>query len=982
MKTLIDLYQSHQGKVSDKWSSYLSQYHHMFAPIRSDVKHMLEIGIQNGGSLEIWSKYFPSVQKLIGCDINPDCSRLTYEDPRIAVVVGDANTDGTYRKVLEQAAEFDLIIDDGSHTSSDIVRSFARYFPHLKQGGMFVAEDLHCSYWAEYEGGLYDPFSSIAFFKRLADVVNHEHWGTDADRAKVLRGFYAEYGFELAEEVLAEIHSVIFVNSVCLVTKRLADQNSLGERFIAGESEVVVEGIAATDGSRLSAIPQRGNVWSVLSNPPDEMWIEQQQKISELEASIGEMVADLDQLRLAKAELEQSKAELELSKTDLERNKASLEQNVAELVRVQNEIVSSSSWRLTHPLRTAVTQARRFGRVGARALKIAQRDGLKRTANRALEVYKGEGLQGIQSRLAPVTASAQQSLEGYTKWIAEFDTLSSEQVNLLKARVASFNATPLISIVMPTYNPNPDWLAEAIESVLAQIYPHWELCIADDASPDPAIRSVLESYATRDSRIKVVFREQNGHISAASNSALEIATGEWVALLDHDDLLPVHALFCVAEAVNSHPQARLIYSDEDKIDEEGRRRDPYFKCAWNRDLFYSHNMISHLGVYQRHLMQEVGGFRVGLEGSQDYDLALRCIERIEPSQIHHIPRVLYHWRVHAESTAGGAVAKPYAAVAGVRALHEHFERTGRKGKHDATSTGYRVRYELPATLPLVTLIIPTRNALGLMRQCITSIIDRTSYPNYEVIIVDNGSDDEAALGYFYQLSKRENFRILRDERPFNYSALNNAAVKEAKGEIIGLINNDIQVISPDWLNEMVSIALQPGVGAVGAKLLYPDNSVQHAGVVMGMGGVAGHAHKNIQRHDPGYFCRAGAISSFSAVTAACLVIRKSIYLEVGALNESDLKVAFNDVDFCLKVLEAGYRNVWTPYAELYHHESATRGIEDNPVKQARFNSEVQYMHERWGHTFELDPAYSPNLTLDRSDFSYAWPPRVRSLLDE
>ncbi len=966
MKSLSDLYQSHEGKVSDKWSSYLSQYDELFSPFRDDLASMLEIGIQNGGSLEIWRKYFTNARKIVGCDINPDCARLTYDDSAIAVVVGDANTDDTYQKVMNHAEEFDLVIDDGSHTSSDIVKSFARYFPHVRQGGMFVAEDLHCSYWDQFEGGLYDPFSSIAFFKRLADVVNFEHWGIPGDRAKILEGFRAQYGVEFTDEVLAQIHSVQFINSICMVKKEPVQNNTLGIRFIAGETEEVVRGHLDVDDSELHAPSQESNMWSMLPSPPDEEWTEQRQRINALEADNAELHERIDEHVVRINELEHVIAELKSSLSVLE--------------HVNNEVMSSSSWRMTLPLRFATTQARRAGRVGYRAARIVQRDGLKFTANRALDIYRREGLQGIRSRLAPATPSAEETLEEYARWIKEFDTLNPEQIAALEARVDQFRNKPLVSIVMPTYNPNPDWLSEAIESVRAQVYPHWELCIADDASPDPAIRPLLESFAMKDERIRIVFREQNGHISAASNSALEVASGEWVALLDHDDLLPVHALYCVVEALNANPDVRLIYSDEDKIDQNGQRREPYFKCEWNQDLFYSHNMISHLGVYDRALLEDIGGFRIGLEGSQDHDLALRCIERIKPSQIHHIPRVLYHWRVHAESTAGGAVAKPYAAVAGLKALDDHFERTGRKGRHEATATGYRVRYDLPAVPPLVSLIIPTRNAVELVRQCVESIIAKTSYPNYEVIIVDNGSDDQAALDYFAQLSERDNFRILRDERPFNYSALNNAAAREAKGEILGLINNDIQVITPEWLTELVGIALQPGVGAVGAKLLYPDSTVQHAGVIMGMGGVAGHAFKNIQRDDPGYFCRAGVVSNFSAVTAACLVVKKSIYFEAGALNEDDLKVAFNDVDFCLKVLEAGYRNVWTPYAVLFHHESATRGIEDNPVKKARFNSEVQYMHERWGHTFESDPAYSPNLTLHRSDFSLAWPPRVKALL--
>jgi GT2 family glycosyltransferase len=335
--------------------------------------------------------------------------------------------------------------------------------------------------------------------------------------------------------------------------------------------------------------------------------------------------------------------------------------------------------------------------------------------------------------------------------------------------------------------------------------------------------------------------------------------------------------------------------------------------------------------------------------------------------------------VHSESTAQSSNAKPYANLAAEKALNEHFERVGIDASVLSTAYGFRAQYSLPKNPPLVSLIIPTRNGLKLIRQCINSIIEKTTYPNYEIIVVDNASDDPEVLSYFESIASEYKVRILRDDRPFNYSQLNNTAVEDAKGEIIGLINNDIEVITPEWLSEMVSHALRPEVGAVGAKLLYPDDTVQHAGVVLGIGGVAGHSHKHFPGESNGYFSRMGLISEYSAVTAACLVIKKSVYNQVGGFNERDLTVAFNDVDFCLRVRAAGYRNVWTPYAELYHYESVTRGYENTPEKQARFNAEVEYMKEKWGKLLEIDPAYSPNLTLDHQDFSYAWPPRISSI---
>jgi len=592
----------------------------------------------------------------------------------------------------------------------------------------------------------------------------------------------------------------------------------------------------------------------------------------------------------------------------------------------------------------------------------------------AWRVFRQAGWRGVKWELRRRVRGA----NDYANWVRTHDTLTPQARERIAGRVAAMRKRPLISVLMPTYNPEPDWLRAAIESVRAQLYPAWELCIADDASPSVEVRALLKSYADSDARIKVVFRPKNGHIAAASNSALELASGSWLALMDHDDLLPEHALFCMAECIDAHPDARLIYSDEDKIDATGQRSDPYFKPDWNFDLFRSQNTFSHLGLLATDLVREVGGFRPGLEGSQDWDLVLRCVERVEPRQIRHVPRVLYHWRVHAASTAGSMKAKPYAAVAGERALNEHYARMGVDAKAQYIGIGYRTHYALPAVLPLVSLIIPTRNGLDLIRQCVTSIMEKTTYPNYEVIIVDNGSDDAAALAYFEALAHRPNFRVLRDEREFNYSQLNNAAVEVARGDIVALINNDIQVLSPDWLSEMVSIALQPGVGAVGARLWYPDMTLQHGGVVLGLG-VACHAHKGLPRGLNGYAGRAALIQSFSAVTAACLVIRKSIYQQVGGLDEVHLRVAFNDVDFCIRVREAGYRNVWTPYAELVHHESATRGEDLSPEKRQRFVREGEYMKRRWADALANDPAYNPNLTVGSEDFAYAWPPRVEPL---
>ncbi|MFP3565432.1 glycosyltransferase [Paraburkholderia sp. SIMBA_030] len=685
--------------------------------------------------------------------------------------------------------------------------------------------------------------------------------------------------------------------------------------------------------------------------------------------------------------------------TSLESQLAKALERVAEATGAQSELVklkvevqelrASYSWRVTAPLRSLSSFA-----IAARlAFQTVQRQaqirgGFAGTLKYYAAALRREGVPGLCARLARLRSGAgfadsPPSDEVYHDWIERNDSITSTERVRAEAMQASFDRKPLISIVVPTYNSDERFLAEMIRSVRDQIYGNWELCVADDASPNPSVKQILKAAAAEDSRIKIVFRDVNGHISEASNSALAIASGEYVALLDHDDILPPHALFMVVHYINMHPTGRMFYSDEDKLTTDGKRTAPYFKSDWNPQMFLTQNMFSHLGVFETALIREAGGFRKGFEGSQDYDLTLRCVEIAGHDKVVHIPHVLYHWRIAPGSTASSGSEKPYALLAAIRALEEHLKRVHADAtvEHLFEEPGLlRVRYAVPRPVPKVSLIIPTRDGVGLLRQCIDSIFLRTIYPDYEIIVVDNGSVKEETLSYFAEIGKKPNVRILRDDSPFNFSALNNRAAAIATGEYLCLLNNDIEVISPDWLNEMVGIASQPGNGAVGAALWYPNNTLQHGGVLIGLGGIAGHMHHKMKRGHFGYFGRAVTAQNLSAVTAACLVIRKSIYDEVGGLDEG-LAVAFNDVDFCLRVREAGYRNVWTPYAQLYHHESATRGSDMDPDKYDRFVKEVRWMENRWAGKLEYDPAYNPNLSLSTQvpPFSLADPPRKHIL---
>jgi len=600
----------------------------------------------------------------------------------------------------------------------------------------------------------------------------------------------------------------------------------------------------------------------------------------------------------------------------------------------------------------------------------------------ASAILNQEGIDaGIPSPLAEAKtdqcAPEEVAAYNYKIWTELYDTLTSADREAILGRIDSLKYKPLISVVMPVYNVEERWLRAAIESVSKQLYPHWELCIADDNSSQPHVRRILDSYALRDPRIKVTYRQQNGHISAASNSALELVSGEFVALLDHDDELPEHALYMVVEELNEWPKADLIYSDEDKINEKGERYQPHFKSDWNPDLLYSCNTISHLGVYRTAIVKKIRGFREGYEGSQDYDLALRFIEQIPEDHIRHVPRVLYHWRAIRGSVALASGEKNYAHEAARKAIGSHLERKGVKAAvTEGHNSFHRVIYPVPDPAPLVSLIIATRDRLELLSQTVHGLLNETDYERIEIIIVDNRSEKSATLNYLREVQKDPRVRVIEYADPFNFSAINNLGFRESSGELIGLINNDIKVISPGWLKEMVSHAVRPGIGAVGAKLLYPDDTVQHGGVILGINGVAAHAHRFITKDSPGYINRAMVIQNLSAVTGACMVLPREVFEKVGGMDEVNLTVAFNDVDFCIRILEKGYRIVWTPYAELYHLESASRGRDDTPENAPRFKKEVEYMLHIWKDKLACDPYYNPNLTMIREDFSLAVPPRV------
>ncbi|MCS3799956.1 glycosyltransferase [Niastella sp. OAS944] len=566
----------------------------------------------------------------------------------------------------------------------------------------------------------------------------------------------------------------------------------------------------------------------------------------------------------------------------------------------------------------------------------------------------------------------------YKKWCTLYDTISQHDVEIIKSLANDLGYKPLFSIIMPVYNAPIPFLKKAIDSVINQAYPNWELCIADDKSTNPAVKHLLEKYQTKDQRIKVIYRETNGHISHASNSALELATGEYIALLDQDDELRPHSLYMVARAINENKDLKLIYSDEDKIDESGNRFDPYFKTDWNKDLFYGQNMVNHLAVYNLSLVNKIGGFRPGYEGSQDYDLALRCVEQIQAGQIHHIPHVLYHWRATEGSTARITSNKNYAYEAALNALNDHLKRT----KQNATAisninSSYRVKWAQPEPKPKVSIIIPTKDNLVVLSTCLESILQKTNYDNYEVLIIDNDSIEQPTYEYLKIIqNNNKRVNVLTYKNEFNFSAIVNYGVQQSNGQIVVLLNNDTEVINDDWLSELVSQCVRQEIGAVGAKLFYPNGQIQHAGIFL-CEDPGNHIYMKRDKNDPGYYNKLNLVQNYSAVTAACLAVRKELFIKVGGFDEKNLKIAYNDVDFCLKVRELGYRNLFTPFAQLIHHESLTRGSDLSEVNFQRWREEYRFMATKWKSIISNDPFYNPNLSVTTLTTQFAFPPKIK-----
>ena len=594
---------------------------------------------------------------------------------------------------------------------------------------------------------------------------------------------------------------------------------------------------------------------------------------------------------------------------------------------------------------------------------------VEKYVEKGIRYWKSQGAAALAEKVVTKVKNVRQGPPSYQKWIRHH---LPDRNELEKQKKTSFGYRPKISFVVPLYKTPEKYLRRLTESFQEQTYSNWELCFSDGSGAQSPLTELLKELTAKDNRIKYVSHEEPLQISENTNSAIEIATGDFIAFADHDDELTPNALFECVKAINEKPQTLVIYTDEDKMSMDGHKFfQPHFKPDYNPDLLCTVNYICHLFVVSRKVIEKVGGLRSEFDGAQDYDFVLRCVEAVKDEEICHIPKILYHWRCHEDSTAENPESKLYAFEAGRRAVQAHYERTGIHAEvFEGEYLGlYRTKF-IRDHDPLISIIIPNKDHIDDLKRCMESIEQKSTYKNYEYIIVENNSTDSATFEYYKKLeAENPKVRMVYWDGVFNYSAINNYGASFAKGEYLLLLNNDTEIINPDCLEELLGYCMRKDVGAVGARLYYEDDTIQHAGVVIGFGGIAGHCFVQQKRGTTGYCHRIICAQDYSAVTAACMMVKRSAFDAVGGLSE-ELAVAFNDIDFCMKLRKAEYLIVYNPYAELYHYESKSRGLEDTPEKVARFNKEIATFEKKWPEILENgDPYYNPNLTLKSQDFS-------------
>lgn len=862
MNELLNVYRAHAGKISDRWLAYLRQYDLLFAPWRDRSVRLLEIGIQNGGSLEIWGRYFPKASVLVGCDIDPLCEGLTYDDPRIHVVVGDASSEDTERRITAHSPEWDIVIEDGSHHSRHIVDAFARFFPRVSTGGMFIAEDLHCSYWQEFEGGLADPLSSIAFFKRLADLVNYEHWGVPVSRNEYLAGFAAHYGCRFDEEVLAQVHAVEFVNSQCVVRKREAADNRLGPRLIVGAIEQVSTGAKQYDGIESRSLDQSHNPWSdaKVFNLADgdrfsARFLTMEARVQEANAQLSQQVEQIQGLEVQVTQLaedlvarESTLRQLSEDKVfqDLENARKSDEYR-ATLTALMAAIQERDEQMAGLLVAQSTPSARVARLIERRAKKMfpvrsLRRRALARMLSFADRVYHhgligalhaGRTVDGDTSQIQEVLAvDAIAQPPEFAAWIRAHEP---DDVELMQQRLASapYNpAAPLFSVIVPVYKIPPAVLEATITSVRNQTWQDWEMCIVYADLENTDNWALLERFAVEEPRLQVRRLTENGGISRNSNAALEFASGEFVVLLDHDDELTPWALNDMATRIATVPDADFLYSDKDSINATGTlRQNPLFKPAWSPEMMFSVNYLTHLNVMRRSIVKAVSGWNPETDGAQDWDIFFRVAEKSR--RIQRVPGIHYHWRIIAGSTATGIGAKPYALLGQLRTLEMRVRRLGLAASVQPNlESGYRLAWYLDGRREVDVIL---HGESGDFASVIRLLVEQCDGLLASVALCWSGPGEPPALPN--RLPGGVPFAVVRASAGDKTGAIADAVAAGSAPAVL-LLDVTVKRLARHSLRDLAGWVLKhPEIGFSSALVLLEDDTVVEAGRVVGLGGV-------------------------------------------------------------------------------------------------------------------------------------------------
>lgn len=862
MNELLNLYRAHAGKISDRWLAHLKEYDPLFAPWRDRPVRLLEIGIQNGGSLEIWGRYFPKASVLVGCDIDPLCEGLTYDDPRIHVVVGDASSEDTERRITAYSPEWDIVIEDGSHHSRHIVDAFARFFPMVSTGGMFIAEDLHCSYWQEFEGGLADPLSSIAFFKRLADLVNYEHWGVPVSRNEYLAGFAAHYGCRFDEEVLAQVHAVEFINSQCVVRKREAADNRLGPRLIVGAIEQVSTGAKQYDGTESRALDQTRNPWSdaKVFNLGDgdrfsarfltmEAWAQEANtQLSQQVVQIQRLEVQVTQLAEALASRESTLRQLSEDKVheDLEsaRKNDEYRARFTDLMAAIQERDQQIGGLLVAQATPSARVARLIERVAKRFFPVRslRRRVLARMLGFADRVYQhgligalnvGQTIDGNTSQIQEVHAvDAIAQPPEFAAWIRANEPDDAELVRQRLASAPYNPSAPLFSVIVPVYKIPAVVLEATIASVRNQTWRDWEMCIVYADLENAENWTLLQRLAVEESRLKVRRLTENGGISRNSNAALEFASGEFVVLLDHDDELSPWALYDMATQIAAVPEVDFLYSDKDSINATGTlRQNPLFKPAWSPEMMFSVNYLTHLNVMRRSIVKEVGGWHSETDGAQDWDIFFRVAEKSR--RIQRVPGIHYHWRIIAGSTATGIGAKPYALLGQLRTLEMRVRHLSLAASiQPSVESGFRLAWYLDGR-PEVDVVL--HGECGDVASVIRLLVDQCDGLLASVTLSWSAPGEPPALPN--RLPGGVHFAVVRTSSGDKTGAIADA-VSAGSAPAVLLLDLTVKRLARHSLRDLVGWVLKhPEIGFSSALVLLEDDTVVEAGRVVGLGGV-------------------------------------------------------------------------------------------------------------------------------------------------